>query len=249
MTEKSTNEPAGAAEAGQPAPDNGVVAEGADASANRTEANAPVSPAATPGDPDKAKKAVQDRKAAEEIAGAELAPPPTKAEARKFASGFLLGELIKAVKMHFVRATKPFSQMKEYEQEQLLRQVQHQLEAAVKETIETIAADARLTFRADVESVTFKDGVKASLKLGKSEHAHILADQAGKSVLIVIEDFAKFLNPGEEAKGEPDQPSLFDKSRAAAESVASGGEKPKPPTKKKTPPKAAPKPAKKAKKK
>jgi hypothetical protein len=144
-----------------------------------------------------------------------LAPPPSKEEAHKFAREFLLGELIAATKKEFLPLAKPFSQLSEFEQESLLRRVQHTCEAAVKEAIEVIASDARLTFRADVDSVTFKDGVKVAMKLGKSEHAHTLADKAGASVLIVVEDFARYLNPGEAVKGEPDQPALFDQSQSA----------------------------------
>lgn len=160
-----------------------------------------------------------------------LAPPPSKEEARKFAREFMLGELIKAVKVEFLPLPKPFAQLKEYEQESLLRRVQNRLETAAKEVVEIVAADGRLTFRADVDSVTFKDGVKAALKLAKTEHAHLLADQAGHSVLIVIEDFARYMNPGDETKGMPDQPSLFDKSQAAR--ITDGAPPRKSPPKKK----------------
>jgi hypothetical protein len=142
-----------------------------------------------------------------------LAPPPTKGEARNFAAEFMVGELLKSVKKHFVPQTKPFTHLSEFQQTSLLTRVADDIRLAVKEAVEVIASDARLTFRAQVDSVTFKDGVKATLKLAKTEHAHHLADQAGSAVLIVVEDFARYINAGDEARGEPDQPPLFDASK------------------------------------
>lgn len=142
-----------------------------------------------------------------------VAPPPSKEEARTFAREFMVGELIKSVKKEFLSLTKPFKQLSEFDQTSLLKRVQFAVEAAVKDAVEIVAADARLTFRSEVESVTFKDGVKVVMKLGKSEHAHTLADQSGKSVLIVVEDFVRYMNAGDETKGEPDQKPLFDKSK------------------------------------
>lgn len=148
-----------------------------------------------------------------DAANEAMAPPPTKEEARTFAREFLVGELIKAVKSQFVPLTKPFIQLSEFDQTSLLKRVQFAIEGAVKEAIEIVASDGRLTFRSEVESVTFKDGVKVVMKLAKSEHAHTLADQSGKSVLVVVEDFVRYMNAGDETKGEPDQKPLFDKSK------------------------------------
>lgn len=147
---------------------------------------------------------------------APLVPPPTKDEAKAFAAEFLLGELVKASTAEWKSLSKPFLKMAEFEQEGLLRRTAQKIEAAVKEAIEIVASGARLTFRADVDSVTFKDGVKVTMKLAKSEHAHTLADKSGSSVLIVVEDFARYMNPGDSTKGQPDQPPLFDESKKVA---------------------------------
>lgn len=162
----------------------------------------------------------------------QLQPPPTKTESNQFAADFMLGELIKAATMEFRIQSKPWSQMKQFDQEAVLARIKQKAEAAVKEAVEVIASTARLTFRAQVESVTFKDGVKASLKMAKTEDAHVLADQSGKTVLIVIEDFARFLNPGDAVKGDPDQKALFDASQAAKDPKDAATPPRRPPKKK-----------------
>lgn len=152
-----------------------------------------------------------------------IQPPPTKGESKDFAADFLVGELIKAASMGMRSMNAPWTKMAQYQQEQALLAVKQRVEAAVKEAVDVIASTARLTFRSQVESVTFKDGVKATLKMAKTEDAHVLADQSGKTVLIVIEDYARFLNAGDAAKGDPDQPPLFDKpkeERSAADKPA-----------------------------
>lgn len=161
-----------------------------------------------------------------------IQPPPTKNEAKDFAADFLVGELIKAASIGMRSMNSPWSKMAQFQQEQALLGVKQRVEAAVKEAVDVIASTARLTFRAQVESVTFKDGVKASLKMAKTEDAHVLADQSGKAVLIVIEDYARFLNAGDAAKGDPDQPPLFEQSQAAKDPKDAATPPRRPPKKK-----------------
>lgn len=158
----------------------------------------------------------------------DLQPPPSRTEAKDFAAQFLLGELIKAATMELRGMNGPWSKLSQYQQESVLARVKQRAEAAVKEAVDVIASTARLTFRAECESVTFKDGVKAALKMAKTEDAHVLADQSGKTVLIVIEDYARFMNPGDATKGESDQRALFDKSKDEERTAADKPRRPPP---------------------
>lgn len=135
-----------------------------------------------------------------------------KQEARKYAEEFLLGSLIKAASKHIKTLALPWSEMKEAEQARVLEYVRRDCGEAVREAIDIIAGNARLTFKAQVEQVVFKDGVKAVLTMCKTAEAHALADVEGSCVTIVIEDVSKLVDAGNALETDPDQKPLFDAS-------------------------------------
>ena len=65
---------------------------------------------------------------------------------------------------------------------------------------------------AEVEQVTFKEGVKAVLKMMNTPESHELADKAGGIVMVVISDGATYMELGDACHGESDQRPLFDDS-------------------------------------
>jgi hypothetical protein len=72
-----------------------------------------------------------------------------------------------------------------------------------------VATDDRTRFTASVESVTFKDGVKAVLTMPNTQASHELADTAGGRVYVVIEDPSRYtLDSSATPKSDPDQPDL-----------------------------------------
>lgn len=117
--------------------------------------------------------------------------------AHDIAREFMLGELIGAATKQLRSIDKPWLRLPEAEQKRVLRDVQNDIKAAVTAAVELIASDDRTRFRAHVESVTFKEGVKAVLQMGNTAASHELADTAGASVLVVIEDPARYLIAGE----------------------------------------------------
>jgi hypothetical protein len=135
-----------------------------------------------------------------------------KSYACQAAADFLLGHLIKACTKHLKTLSKPWIELKENEQARVLGAVGHDCREAVRDAIDIIASNARLTFTAAVEQVVFKDGVKAVLTLTKGPHAHSLADAEGSYVTIVIEDRSKLLDEGDSMEPDPDQKPLFDQS-------------------------------------
>ncbi len=137
-----------------------------------------------------------------------------KQEVKNTAAEFLLGEIIKASSKRFKSLAVPYMELKQREQQHLLEDIMEDCRKAVKEAVEIIASDFRVTFRASVEKVEFKaDGVKAALTMMNSEEAHSLADSAGRTVMIVIEDASRYLEVGDATEGDPDQKPLFDKSQ------------------------------------
>jgi hypothetical protein len=141
------------------------------------------------------------------------ADPETGTEAH--ARAFMLGKMMESARKRFTTLAVPYSQLNEREQTNLLRELSFDMKDVIRGAVKIIAANARVTFRAEVESVQFKGptDVKATLKLVNSEHTHSLADSAGGFVTIVIEDLDELLAVPEEAlKGEPDNRPLFDQS-------------------------------------
>jgi hypothetical protein len=140
-------------------------------------------------------------------------PAPVKQlEGVAYAQEFLLGSLIKAATKHLKTLAKPWGELKEHEQARVLGQVHDDCRKSVRDAIDIIAGNARLTFTAAVDQVVFKDGVKAVLTLAKTAEAHSLADAEGSYVTIVIEERSKLLNEGDALQADKDQKPLFDSS-------------------------------------
>jgi hypothetical protein len=128
---------------------------------------------------------------------------------KAYAQEYLLGAMIKAATKHMKTLSKPWIEMKEGEQKRVLATVQQDCRAAVRDAIDIIASNARMTFPAAVDQVVFKDGVKCVLTLAKGDWAHSLADAEGGFVTIVIEERSKLLQEGDALDVEPDQKSLL----------------------------------------
>lgn len=142
----------------------------------------------------------------------ETAIAQTAAELQEVAKEFLLGNLIKAAGRQFKGLAVPYMELKQHEQTRLLEKMESDIRTAVNDAIDLIASNQRLTFRAAVDQVVFKDGVKAVLTMGKTEEAHCLADAEGSYVTVVIEDRSTLLEVGDATQGDPDQKPLFGRS-------------------------------------
>lgn len=133
----------------------------------------------------------------------------TEKTARDIAREFMLGEIIAAATKQLRALDKPWLRLPENQQRNVLREVQDDVEHAIAQAVEIIATDDRTRFVAQVESVTFKDGVKAVLTMPNTQASHELADTAGGRVYVVIEDPTRYLMPGENMpKAQPDQQPL-----------------------------------------
>lgn len=138
------------------------------------------------------------------------------ATGKEYAQEFLLGSLIKACIKHMKTMAKPWGELKESEQSRVLGTVMVDCRDALKDAIDIIVGNGRVTFTAAVDQVVFKDGVKAVLSLAKTPEAHALADAEGSYVTIVIEERKKLLQEGDSTTPEKDQKPLFDASKEPA---------------------------------
>jgi len=130
-------------------------------------------------------------------------------DGKAYAQEFLLGAMIKAATKHMRTLSKPWIELKEGEQKRVLATVQQDCREAVRDAIDIIASNARMTFPAAVDQVVFKDGVKCVLTLAKGDWAHSLADAEGGFVTIVIEERSRLLDEGDALNVDPDQKSLL----------------------------------------
>lgn len=131
------------------------------------------------------------------------------------AEAFMLGRMIEVAKRRFTTLAERWGALSQREQESVLGGLAEDMRAVVKDATKIIAANARVTFRAEVESVQFKGptDVKAALKLVNSPETHALADVAGGFVTVVIESLDDLLVIPESATaGDADEKPLFDKS-------------------------------------
>lgn len=130
----------------------------------------------------------------------------TEKSARDIARELLLGEIIAAATKQLRALEKPWLRLPEAQQRNVLHDVQADCETAIQRAVEIIATDDRTRFVAQVESVTFKDGVKAVLTMPNTQASHELADVQGGRVFVVIEDPTRYLARGDNMpKPEPDQ--------------------------------------------
>lgn len=134
------------------------------------------------------------------------------ATGKDYAREFLLGSLIKAATKHLKTLSVPWIDLKEAEQSRVLAAVHTDCREAMRDAIDIIASNARVTFQASVDQVVFKDGVKAVLSLAKGDWAHSLADAEGGFVTIVIEERSHLLQEGDALAVDRDQKALFDAS-------------------------------------
>ena len=118
-------------------------------------------------------------------------------------------QLLEAMLDELKALQDPWDKTPEERQDEALRRLESRIKHLVRESVNTIAAGEWPIIRAQLESVTVKDGVKAVLKAHKDgQITHDLVDAEGSNVLIVITDSEQYLGGMSEVQGDPDQPEL-----------------------------------------
>jgi hypothetical protein len=127
---------------------------------------------------------------------------------RELAREFMLGEVMAAAMKQLRAIDKPWLRLPETAQQKVIDEVRDDVAHAIRNAVEIIATDDRTRFVASVESVTFKDGVKAVMTMSNTQASHELADTAGGRVYIVIEDPARYIARAHLPQAEPDQGAI-----------------------------------------
>lgn len=133
----------------------------------------------------------------------------TEKSPRELAREFMLGEIMAAAMRQLRSLERPWLRLPEAQQQEVIAEVRDSVELAIGKAVEIIATDDRTRFVASVESVTFKDAVKAVLTMSNTQASHELADTAGGQVYVVIEDPNRYTMGGSNVPAtQPDQPQL-----------------------------------------
>lgn len=121
----------------------------------------------------------------------------------------MLGDLMHIIVDTAKALPKPWQQLSEQEQDTWLQSIDKRCKAAISQAVTIIACGNHVSVKATLASVTFKDGVKASVTVDKhSQHRIDLADAAGKDVRLVILDIEGITSENNKPKATKDQRSL-----------------------------------------
>lgn len=127
---------------------------------------------------------------------------------RQIARDTLMGDLMHSILDEVKAIPDVWQKLPQYKQDQVLARVEGRSRTIIGRIVEIIAADARPSIPASVESVTVKDGIKAVLAVSRSSaQRHDLVDAQGSSVLIVIADAEPYTG-GDKPKSQKDQCAL-----------------------------------------
>ncbi len=130
------------------------------------------------------------------------------AESVAISEKFLLGDLLKVCMQEIRLMPFGWGMLPEKDQQNIIDRLTDRVTEAVRQTVKIIAADSRPHLMADVESVTFKDGIKCQLLVSKqASDRHELADATGTMVLIVLPHIEHHLG-GDAPVADKDQPQL-----------------------------------------
>ena len=106
-------------------------------------------------------------------------------------------------------------------QDDVIERLGNRVRDLTRQAVGLIVSTERTVLAATVDSVTFKDGIKATLKIAKTARGrHDLADQEGADVVLVIADPGEYFQGMVEIRGEDDQLPLSGVDQATGEVIS-----------------------------
>jgi hypothetical protein len=123
-------------------------------------------------------------------------------------SDHLAGSIRDFMLHHYQRLGAPWSKLSEAEQRSLVDDALTEAYDLVRAAIQTIVANTGPAIQATVDSVTVKDGIKATLTMSRhAEQRHELVDAQGKAVFVLVMDPSDFGKAGK-VETDPDEPEI-----------------------------------------
>lgn len=104
-----------------------------------------------------------------------------------------------------------WARLSEEKQQQIIERLKEKVRTAVTKAQSMILRANLAAVPADLESVGFKNGITAALKIPRDAlHRHELADAQGQRVLVIIADGNRWLERMDEIKAKAAQADMFD---------------------------------------
>lgn len=142
-------------------------------------------------------------------------------------SAFVARDLLQSLVLEIKLLQRPWDALPQAEQDEMIERLRKQVLDNVRQALGLIVADERAVMPATVESVTFKDGIKAVLKISKHAAArHDLADHEGQDLIIVMVDPANYMAGVHDVRGDPNQQEIGVEDGAANAIDKARGKKP-----------------------
>jgi len=131
-------------------------------------------------------------------------------EAVDVAEETFIGDLVSMAVTEIKNMPKSWQELSEDEQGEVIERLQNRAKSAAGQAINIIASNNRPTVLANIESITFKAGIKAVLQVSpQAAHRHELADAEGCQVMLVIPHTEQMTENGEGMpEADKDQPEL-----------------------------------------
>lgn len=117
----------------------------------------------------------------------------------------ILGALVQEIRM----LPDVWEKMSEAKQNDVIDRLRSRVENAVKMAVHLIASNGRTVVVGDLEQITIKDGVKATIKFSSSSPSlPSLYEAQGKAVMVTVGSAAEFTGGMDEVQGESDQRAM-----------------------------------------
>lgn len=128
---------------------------------------------------------------------------------KEISERFMYGDLMKVVLAEIKQMQVAWVMLPEKEQQKVLDRLDDRMREIVKQAVRIVAGKSRPTVQADIESVTYKDGIKVVLTMSKQQaDRHAISDAVGDMVLMVLPAYAEVLG-GDVPVPDPDQADLL----------------------------------------
>lgn len=127
---------------------------------------------------------------------------------KTIASASMGKDLLAFLVQEFKAMPKPWQQLSESEQNDVLDRARYMVETIVHDAIEIVTAGEWVSVLADVENIAIKDHVKVTLKIARSnseESMHELYNSRNQACRIVLASAEQYIGGMDEIKGESDQ--------------------------------------------
>lgn len=124
--------------------------------------------------------------------------------------------LLKQLVTEFQHLPAPWHQMNADRQGEVIDRLRGGVEDGVRAVVKAVCSRSFTHLGAEIESLTFKDGAKAVLKLQRSGDAiHELADGVGGQCMVVLATVAEFTDGMHTVAPTPDQADFVEQATAA----------------------------------